>query len=102
MVLKIGAQLKQRWETRDQLIGPRNGDKRELHILNRTLRWCKDGLAFAADPRHAKEVVEELGLCEAKPVSSPAVPNPPSDEGSTSVLDETGKRQFQRITAKLN
>ena len=34
---KIGATLKKRWETRDQMIGPRPDDRKELHILNRTL-----------------------------------------------------------------
>ena len=47
-------------------------DQKELHILNRTLRWCKDGLVFAANVRHAREVVDELGLSKSKPVSSPA------------------------------
>ena len=60
-VLKRGAILQERWETRDQLIGAKSGDRKELHILNRTLRWCKDGLVFAADPRHAREVIDELG-----------------------------------------
>ena len=43
-VVKIGALLKERWETRDQLIGPGSGDQKELHSLSRTLRWCRDGL----------------------------------------------------------
>ena len=72
-VTKMAAILKKRWETRDQLIGAGSGDLMELHILNRTLRWCKDGLAFAADPRHAREVVDELGLSKSKPVTSPVV-----------------------------
>ena len=61
-VLKIRASLEKRWATRAQLIGAGSDDKKELHVLNRTLRWCRDGLAFAADVRHAKEVKEELGL----------------------------------------
>ena len=72
-VVRIGAMLKKRWETRDQLIGAGSDDRKELHILNRTLRWCKDGLVFAADPRHAREVIDELVLSKSKPVSSPVV-----------------------------
>ena len=34
--------------------GPREDDRKELHILNRTQPWCRDGLVFAADGRHAK------------------------------------------------
>ena len=61
-----------RWETRDQMIGPRPDDQKELHILNRTLRWCKDGLVFAANLRRGGEDVDELGLSTSIPVSSPA------------------------------
>ena len=59
---KIGATHKKRWETRDQMIGAKPHDQKELHILNRTLRWCKDGLVVAATLRHGREVVDELGL----------------------------------------
>ena len=40
------ATLKKRWETRDQMIGPKPDDPKELRNLNRTLRWCKDGVVF--------------------------------------------------------
>ena len=62
----MGATLKKRWETRDQMIESKPGDQKELRILNRTLRWCKDGLVFGAN----LEVVDELGLSKSKPVSS--------------------------------
>ena len=61
----MGAALKKRWETRDQMIGPKPDDQKELRILNRTLQWCKDGLVFAAILRHGKEVVDELGLSKS-------------------------------------
>ena len=48
-VSKMEATLKKRWETRDQMIGSKPGDQKELRNLNRTLRWCKDGLVFAAN-----------------------------------------------------
>ena len=54
------------------MIGPKPDDQKELRILNRTLRWCKDGLVFAANLRHGRKVVDELGLSKSKPVSSPA------------------------------
>ena len=101
---KMGATLKKRWETRDQMIGPKPDDQKELRILNRTLRWCKDGLVFAANLRHGREVVDEMGLSKSKPVSSPA-----TGDGATRCqsdelkpIDEEGKRLYQRIVAKLN
>ena len=91
----MAAILKKRWETRDQLIGARSGDLKELHILNRTLRWCRDELVFAADPRHAREVVDELGLSKSKPVTSPVVVDSASrcHDGELRLLD---------IVARLN
>ena len=42
-VAKMGTTLKKRCETRDQMMGPKPGDQKELHILNRTLRWARIG-----------------------------------------------------------
>ena len=53
--------------------GAGSGDQRELRSLNRTLRWCRDALAFASDVRHAKEVIDELGLTRSKSATSPLV-----------------------------
>ena len=69
---KMGATLKKRWETRDQMIGPKPDDPKELRNLNRSLRGCKDGTVFAANLRHGREVVNELGLSKSKPAPSPA------------------------------
>ena len=100
----MGTTLKKRWETRDQMIGPKPDDQKELRILNRALRWCKDGLVFAANLRHGREVVDEMGLSKSKPVSSPA-----TGDGTTRCrsdelkpLDDEEKRPHQRIVAKLN
>ena len=81
------------------MIGPKPDDQKELRILNRTLRWCKDGLVFAANLRHGREVVDELGLSKSKPVSFPA-----TEDGATRCqndelkpLDEEGKRLYRQI-----
>ena len=101
---KMEATLKIRWETRDQMIGAKPHDQKELHILSRTLRWCTDGFVFSANLRHSREVVDELGLSRSKPVWSPAtgdgVTRCQGDE--LEPLDEEGKRLCQRIVAKPN
>ena len=98
-VAKMGATLKKRWETRDQMIGPKPDDQKELRIVNRTLRWCKGGLVFAANLRHGREVVDEVELSKSKPVSSPA-----TGDGATRCqgdelkpLNEEEKRLYQRL-----
>ena len=65
---------------------------------------ARDGLVFAANLRHGREVVDEVGLSKSKPVSSPAsgdgVARCQDDEFKP--LDEEEKRMYQRIKAKLN
>ena len=47
-IAKMGATLKKRWETRDQMVGPRPDDRKE-HIFSRTLRWCEDGFGLCSE-----------------------------------------------------
>ena len=79
-ISKMGATLKKRWETRDQMIGPKLDDEKELHILNRT-------------------------LSKSKPVSSPATADGAAarcQDDEFKPLDVEEKRLYQRIVAKLN
>ena len=95
-VAKMGATLKKRWETRDQMIGPKPDDQKELRSINRTLRWCKGGLVFAANLRHGREVVDELVLSKSKPVSSPAAGDGVNrcKDDESKPLDEEEKRLY--------
>ena len=54
--------------------------------------------------RHAREVIDELGLSKSKPVSSPATAdgNAQCPDGEFELLGEEEKRLYQRIVAKLN
>ena len=87
-----------------KMIGPRPDDLKELRILNRTLRWCKNGLVFAANLRHGRKVVDELGLSKSKAVSAPATGDCAArcQGDELKPLDEEEKRLYQRIVAKLN
>ena len=98
---KMVATLKNRWNI---VISSKPDDQKELGILNRTLRWCKDGLVFAANLRHGREVVDELRLSKSKLVSSPATADSVTrfQDDESKPLDEDEKRLYQRIIAKLN
>ena len=43
----------------------------EIRHLNRIIRWAEDSIEYEADQRHADLIVEQLGLKDAKPLSSP-------------------------------
>ena len=77
------------------MIGPKPDDQKELCILYRTLRWCKDGLVFAANLKHDREVVDELGLNWSKPVSCLGT-------GDGAARCQSDKRLYHRIVGKLN
>ena len=99
----MGAKLKKRWETRDQMIGSKAGHQKELRILNCTLRWCKGGLVFAANLGHGREVIDELGLNKSKPVSSPATADAARcQDDEFKPLDKEEKRLYQEVIAKFN
>ena len=86
------------------MVGSTPGEQKELRTLNRTLRWCKDGLVFASNLRQGREVVDELGLSKSKPVSSLATGDSVTrfKDDESKPPDEEEKRLYQRVIAKLN
>ena len=48
-IAKMEATLKKRWETRDQMIGPKPDDQKERRNLNRTLRWCRRRIGLCGE-----------------------------------------------------
>ena len=59
---------------------------------------------FAANLRHGREVVDELGLSKSKPVSSPATGDSVTrcKDSEPKPLNEEEKHLYQRVIAKLN
>ena len=53
-------------------LGPEAGDDKVVRSLNRLIRYVDGvGVELEADPRHAELIVSELGLAEARAVSTP-------------------------------
>ena len=67
----LRAQFEQKFEVKVQILGPGPGQKKEVRVLNRVIRWTDGGLEFEADQRHAEMVVRDLGLENAKAVATP-------------------------------
>ena len=53
-------------------MGPEKDDDKEIKILNRIIRYTKNGLELEADLRHSELIISQLGLTEAKELSCPA------------------------------
>ena len=44
------------------VLGPEKDDVDEIEILGRRVRWTPGGIELRADARHAKDIVEKMGL----------------------------------------
>ena len=103
VIEKVRKCLRKRYETREQMISGRDGEPKELVILNRKIQWRKEGIRLAPDQRHAAEVIEELGLREAKPVDTPVCTTMREMTEEEKVpLEGAAASQFRRLAAKLN
>ena len=53
---------------------PWQEDVSEARVLNRVIRCLEDGWEIEADQRHVDMIVQEMGMDDAKPVSTPGEP----------------------------
>ena len=55
-------------------LGPGPQDDKEARVLNRVVRWTKEGLEYEADPRQAEKLLRDLRLdAGEKSMSTPGV-----------------------------
>ena len=85
-------------------MGPDDGQLQEVKIINRIVSWChKTGIQYETDPRHIELIIDQLGLHEAKPVSTPGT----NEEGRTQIdhEDRFGEKEiskYRAIVARCN
>ena len=63
--------LRERYGVREQMMGAGPTDANEIVLLNRRVKWTEGGIRISPDPRHVKEIFEELGLERAKFADTP-------------------------------
>ena len=94
---------RKRLATREQMMGAEPTDASEIVMLNRRVQWSEEGIRISPDPRHVKEIVEELGLERAKPADTPMIVSQScqmdSDSRGLSLRDAM---LYRRLVAKLN
>ena len=83
-------------------LGGGEGELRELRVLNRLIRWTKDGLKYEADPRHAEIVVRGVAGAE-RALSAPGTGSKdyeaPDEEED---LPDELARLFRSFAARAN
>ena len=113
----LEARMKAKFEIKCEILGPSlERHKQEIRILNRVLTWTADGIVYEPDQRHAEIVMRELGLEDAKPVSTPGCRddmNKASDvkleanidgdeEEDETLLNQKQTTRYRAISARLN
>ena len=75
--------MKAAYGMKSQILGPDKGEERQVEILNRIITWGDKEITYEPDPRHAKMIVKDLGLSDAKSVKTPGVrlPSQTTEEG---------------------
>ena len=54
--------MQSKFEIKSSILGPNDGQSKEIRILNRVIRWTPEGIEYDAYQRHADTIVEEWGL----------------------------------------
>ena len=54
--------LRQKYELKMEVLGPKAGQTEEVRVLNRIIRWTRTGLGYEPDQRHAERIISELEL----------------------------------------
>ena len=70
----IAEEMRQFWIVKVRAaLGPEPADDKEVSILNRVVRWSKDGLPYEVDPRHVEKLLREADMEDCKSLSTPGV-----------------------------
>ena len=93
--------LASKFEIKSKIVGHDECDDKSVKILNRIVTAVGDGVTYEPDIRHAELVVNELGLENAKALSSPWSDAQYEENAKDSLEPEYVKR-YQSISARLN
>ena len=82
----LRTQMETKYEITTTVLGPHDGMKREVKVLNRMLRWHEQGISYEADERHAREIIKQTGADRLPPLKVPI-----SKEDNAETDGEKGK-----------
>ena len=84
-------------------LGDEPSDAKRITILNRSIGWTGENIIYTADNKHARTIVEEMGLKEgSKGLTWPCVKEEVAGEGENEELSSEEARHFRRVAARAN
>eukprot|EP00973_Karenia_brevis_P009819 1327403-Karenia_brevis.AAC.1 len=85
------------------VLGPEEGDDKEVTILGRLVRWTKEGIEYEADPKHRKLVLDYFGCNDkTKPIGMNGDKEDRVEEWEEEFLDKVGAKEYRGLAARLN
>ena len=85
-------------------LGPGVADDKEATVLNRVVRWTKDGLEYEADPRQGEKLLRDLKL-EGEGVKAAATPGVKATReqlDADAPLEPTKQTPYRAVVARAN
>ena len=83
-------------------LGPGPEDSKEAIVLNRVIKWSKEGVSYEADPRQAEKLLIECNMDGVNPVSTPGVRASFQETETDAPLNPKLATPFRAAAARAN
>ena len=93
--------IKAAFEITSTVIGPEDGDKKQVKVFNRTVTYTISDIEYEPDPRHAELIVGDLGLENCNSVATPSE-NEEIKEGESEELCEEESSRYKSTDTRAN
>ena len=70
---KFRHEMSNKYEAKHQMMGPGRDHLKKMKVLNREIEWHAKKITMEPDTKHVKAVIKELGLENARVMSTPGV-----------------------------
>ena len=85
--------IEEKYELKVEVLGPDEGQQKEVRVLNRILRWTDKGVEYEADPRHVEIILKQLNIGDCKAVVTPGT----KDEGRAKAGDQPTSHKDEKL-----
>jgi hypothetical protein len=96
--------LEEKFALKTKIMGSHPDLLKELKILNRMVRWEREGITYEADDKHSATIVKDLNLEHCKATSTPGDKSTGSSEelDDGALLSPERATQFRSVAARCN